>query len=227
MPFVRNGIHAKTACILYGCVLYYIKTERKILMAKYEADMLNAGYCEFLAPVRLSGKRLAARISIVLGAAASVLLMLSFTLTTIPAVSFMLFVFILFFSWFLWQFTSVEYEYTIACGEFELCKIYGARVRKTVLEIKTSDISVIVPASQTDILARDAQSLYFACNKDDPNALCLVYTANGREKNLLVIAAPDKTRSCLKYYRRSAFTQEICGTPRAGENRASDAASRH
>lgn len=174
-------------------------------MSRYEADSLSAGYCEFLTQVRPTGPVLGARAGLLLGTAALVITMLAVTLKTVPAVSFMLLVILLFCAWFLWQFTKIEYEYIIAAGEFELSKIYGARVRKKVLAFKTADISVIAPAARALALAQSAESLRFTCKKDDALALCLVYAGEDRAKHVLVIAAPDKTKACLKYYRRAAF----------------------
>lgn len=173
-------------------------------MSKHESDMLSAGYCEFLTPVKTSGKAKAARLLIVFGCLALALVMLVLTLDTIPTVSFMLFAILVFVSWFVWQFTKIEYEYVIATGELELSKIYGERVRKKVLEIKMSDVSSIAPLSSADEMIKNAENILYACNKNDENALCIAYTKDGK-KSVLVIAAPDKTISCLKYYRRNAF----------------------
>ena len=109
-----------------------------------------------------------------------------------------------FVAWFIFQFTKIEYEYVIATGELTLSKIYGARVRKDILSVKTSDITAIMPESEMKNM-KTADVLY-TCRQDDVNLLALVYTTKESDKNVLVISAPDKTVSCLKYYRRSAFT---------------------
>lgn len=175
-------------------------------MSRYESDSLNSGYCEFLTPVKASGKALVLRVLIVALAVVLSILVLTVTLGTIPVVSFMLIVLIIFFSWFAFQFTKVEYEYIIVTGTLELSKIFGARTRKNLFEIKTSDITTITPLNDIENLAADQNNIIYACNKDDENALCLAYSSETGEKRILVISAPPKTISCLKYYRRNAFT---------------------
>lgn len=171
---------------------------------KHESDSLNTGYCEYLTKVNASPNVIVARTLIVLFAAALVAAMLAVTLKTIPVVSFMLGALIVFMAWFVFQFTKIEYEYEIATGEFTLSKIYGARTRKEVLSFKTSDILTIAPESALDSLKTD--SIINTCRKSDVNRICIVFPETNGKKQALVISAPDKTVSCLKYYKRSAFT---------------------
>lgn len=164
-----------------------------------------ANYCECLSPVKPTGKVLAARIGVVAFTAALLAAMLAVTLKTIPAVSFMLTVILVFCAWFVWQFTKIEYEYTIAAGSFELDKIYGARTRKKVREFKISDIEKLFPVTSLEQTAKSASSVLWTCKKTDAHALGLLYT-DGAEKHILMICAPDKTRACLKYFKGSLFT---------------------
>ena len=175
-------------------------------MNRHESDNLNAGYCEFLTPVKASGKYLLMRILVVAVAILLSVTMFVLTLNTIPVVSFMCLVLIIFFSWFVFQFTKLEYEYVIATGELTLTKILGARTRKDILRLKTSDIFSITPLSDIKSLAIPEEKVFYACNKDDGNAVCLGYNGDHGEKKVLVISAPSKTVSCFKYYRRSAFS---------------------
>lgn len=179
-------------------------------MAKYEADMLQSGYCEYLTPVSPTGKVRAARIGILALAVCLTLAMLVLTLGTIPAVSFMAAVIFVFCAWFAFQFTKIEYEYTIATGSFELSKIYGARVRKKVTEFKTSEIVAIFPLSRLAEYKRQTADVQVICKKDDPYALGLLYT-QGTAKRILILSAPDKTVKCLKHYRQNAFVGERAG----------------
>lgn len=175
------------------------------MAAKHESDTLNAGYCEYLTRVNASSKVILARILIIVFTVALLAAMLVITLKTIPVVSFMLGALIVFMAWFVFQFTKIEYEYTVATGEFTLSKIYGARMRKDVLEFKTADITKIVPESK--LAALNADNVLYTCRKNEMNMICLVYSTKDSEKNVLVISAPDKTISCLKFYRRSAFAE--------------------
>lgn len=174
-------------------------------MAKYEGDSLNAGYCEYLTPVKATGKVIMARILTVFIAVILSAFMLWVTLKTIPVASFLFLVLIIFTAWFAFQFTKIEYEYIIATGTLELSKIYGARVRKNLFEIKTSDIFCITPVEKLEILRVKKENVLYTCKQDAQNVICVVYSQNGSENKAIVISAPDKTVACLKYYRKSAF----------------------
>ena len=175
------------------------------MAAKHESDTLNAGYCEYLTSVNASSKVILARVLIIVLTVVLLAAMLVITLKTIPVVSFMLGALIVFMAWFVFQFTKIEYEYAVATGVFTLSKIYGARTRKDVLEFKTSDITKIVPESK--LASINADNVLYTCKKNEMNMICLVYSTKDSEKNVLIISAPDKTISCLKFYRRSAFAE--------------------
>ena len=172
---------------------------------RHESDVLNTGYCEYLTPVKATGKIILFRILIIITSVALAVLMLAVTLSTIPVVSFMVLVSIVFVTWYVLQFTKIEYEYIIVSGTLELAKIFGQRKRKLLFEIKTSDITAITPISDLKSLLADNEDILYACNKDDPGAICLAYSKDGA-KQVLIISAPTKTISCLKYYRKSAFS---------------------
>ena len=174
-------------------------------MEKHNEDSLYSGYCEYLTSMPVSRSVVVSRILIILSAVALSLFMLAITLKTIPVVSFMLLVIIIFMSWFVFQFTKIEYEYIIATGTLELSKIYGSRIRKTLFEIKTAEITSIVPESALANLGIPRENIMYTCKKNFPENVCLVYVENTNASKVLVINAPTKTIKCLKHYRKSAF----------------------
>ena len=174
-------------------------------MENHNTDSLYSGYCEYLTEVSPSGKVIFLRLFLILFSVVLSLFMLAITLKTIPVVSFMLLVMIVFMTWFVFQFTKIEYEYIIATGMFELSKIYGSRIRKKLFEIKTSQITCIAPPELIDKLNISQKNRLYTCKKDDDYAICVVYTENTDQSKLLVISAPTKTIRCLKHYRKSAF----------------------
>lgn len=172
-------------------------------MSKYEETSLTAGYCEYMTPAETTAKSIAAKIFII---AFSVILsaaMLFVTLKTIPVVSFMLLAAIIFMTWFIFQFTKAEYEYSVAGGIFTLSKIYGERTRKDILEFKMSDITLINPAENAP--AEKLSKAEITCRKNADSRLFIAYS-DGSEERYIVISAPTKTISCLKFYKRSAFS---------------------
>lgn len=170
-------------------------------MSLNEENSLNVGYCEFMTPAEATSKTILAKVAIVAFSAILTLAMLFVTLKTIPVVSFMLLVAIVFMAWFVFQFTKIEYEYTVASATFTLSKIYGARTRKDVLEFKTSDITLITPVEKAPKDKLD--SALVTCCKKASDKYLIVFGEHG--ENAVVISAPQKTISCLKFYRRSAF----------------------
>ena len=155
------------------------------------------GYCEYLTPVKATGKIKAHRALITVLAVALSALALILTFPTVPVVGFLLVLVIAFFARLAWQYTKIEYEYTIATGELELSKIYGARSRRVILSIGMSDVAEIFPLSR---LGNRSENILFACGRDDGDAYCLKY-----DGGILVISAPERTKACLKHYKRSAF----------------------
>lgn len=174
-------------------------------MQNRQNDLLYAGYCEYITDVNPSSKVILARIFLIMFSVFLSVFMLAVTLKTIPVVSFMLLVIIIFMAWFVFQLTKIEYEYIIATGTLELSKIYGTRIRKNLFEIKTSQITCIAPLHLIDKLNIQKENTLWACKKSDSNAVCIVYTENTNKSKMLVISAPQKTITCLKHYRKSVF----------------------
>ena len=171
-------------------------------MAKYEGDMLGAGYTEYITTVKATGKVIAARIGIILGTALMLFVLFYFTFKTVITVAFMASVAIIFIAWFLLQFTKIEYEYVVATGHFELSKIYGARVRRKICGFDTAEITRIAPYRDGSRL----ENVSFACDKNDANAYAVTYHEAKGDKTL-VISMPDKAKKCFMYYKRTAFAE--------------------
>lgn len=172
-------------------------------MANNSMDNMNVGYCEYLTKAPVTKKVVLARCLLFVCAAILITVMLVITLKTIPVVSFMLGVIIVFMTWFIFQFTKIEYEYTIVSGELILSKIYGERMRKDVFSFKTADIISVLPVEKLNEARYDG--IFYTCTPKAPGRICILYSQNGKTM-AIVISAPDKTISCLKYYKRSAFS---------------------
>lgn len=178
-------------------------------MNKYESTGINIGYCEFITGIKTTLKIALYRILIILASLALITAMLVVTLKTIPTVSFMCMALIIFVTWFVLQFTKVEYQYEISTGILTLTRILGSRTKKKVLQLKTADICAITPFSDINSLDIPEKSIFYACDKDNNYAICLAYCTKDGEKKGLVIAAPSNTVSCLKHYKRAVFTDAM------------------
>ncbi|MBQ8207186.1 MAG: hypothetical protein IJZ89_00430 [Clostridia bacterium] len=89
---------------------------------------------------------------------------------------------------FTWRYIKVEYEYSMTSGDVMFSNIYGGRSRKTVIEFRLKDCSLIAPLSTHEHKARDyepeivyravssekAQDVYFALFEKDGKR-CIVY----------------------------------------------------
>ncbi len=175
----------------------------------YETDSSSVGYAEYITSVKPSRKTNVIRALILLVDAVLVAVMLALTLKTMPMVVVMFSLILVFLGWFAWQYTKVEYEYTIATGELELSRILAAKKRKKIMTVALSDIEKIAPLSEcrTDAEALGKANVFYACNQDDAMAYVLFYTEKETaQKKALVISAPEKTIKTLRYFRASAFT---------------------
>ena len=110
--------------------------------------------------------------------------------------------------WFLWQFVSIEFEYSIAMGEMDMDIIYGQRRRRRIACAKIKDMSIIAPyGSEYDsqINAPDITNRVFAASHiDSPDTYFCIYNDEKKGKTLLIFEATQKTLGIMKFYNSKA-----------------------
>ena len=111
--------------------------------------------------------------------------------------------------WYLWRFVSIEYEYVIAQGEFEMEAIYGKRQRKKVMVAKIREMEIIAPAEKRylDQAKRNepAKTINASISIDDPSTYFCIYNDKSTgKKTMLYFSATKKAVAILKYYNPGA-----------------------
>lgn len=112
-------------------------------------------------------------------------------------------------TWYLWQFVSIEFEYTIAMGEFDMDIIYGQRRRRNIVKgVKINSMTLIAPYSQTysaQINSDDIKKRIFAASDiNSPDTYFCIFNQEKVGKTLLIFEATRKTLSIMKFYNSSA-----------------------
>ena len=125
-----------------------------------EEEKLRSNYAEYL--VKCTGKKtLFTKFSIVTGAGAVILLALFFVVPRVPVSLVPILLGVVAFSWYLWKFTHLEYEYIIISATVEFHRIYGESYRKKLVEIKTSDIEKVAPVcAHPEVMDADYAEIY-------------------------------------------------------------------
>ncbi len=110
--------------------------------------------------------------------------------------------------WFLWGFTTVEYEYTIVSGYFQLDVIHSKKNRKRLCEGKISEMHFICPVTEKNAAMRDSAKyarVIKACSSmKAPNLYCLAYKDAKDGETLVYFDAIKKTLDSFAYYNRKA-----------------------
>ena len=170
-----------------------------------EDEKMKSNYAEYIVKKKADGSDILKRIGVIVLAialfGAGVALFLGKIKMPVAIVPLALAVGVL--TWFLWRFTSVEYEYIVIGGTVEFSKIFGERQRKLIEEVKISEFEKVAPyeacKSEADAIA--AKSLYCASLKSD-NLFCII-TAAGGNKRVIFFNATKKSLDAIRYYKAS------------------------
>ncbi len=175
---------------------------------KYDTQSSSMGFAEYLVEKKITGKDILKKLLVILGGAAVVGAELALTLETIPPASFIFSALIIFFTWYFYQFTKVEYEYVVVQGEIELEVIYGKRKRKKLAQVKFSQIEKIAPYSTISKLAENieiSKTIYACSSIKDSDVYGVLYEDDNGKKCIVYINVVKKTIDSFKYYKRAAL----------------------
>ena len=179
-------------------------------MEKSGNDFLT-GYVEHLVPLKEKSILLSKKIKIALLGA--VLCAAVFGLSRLPIPSGIvpvLLVGIAVLLWYLWQFTSVEYEYTIVEGEMEIEVIYGKSRRKHFYTVPRGKFEKIAKVNGKEYTLSDfpniKKEVFCASTRTGENTCYAIVAEEGGNKALLFFEMTPKAEKALRTYHRSAFT---------------------
>jgi len=178
-------------------------------MNRSDSSQYNSNYVEYLVPMKnnpslLMKKAAIILLSLVLSAAGAVVILNSPLLPVM--VIYLVLVGIL--TWYLWQFVSIEFEYSIVMGEMEMDIIYGQRRRKKIASAKIKDMTIIAPydaAYESQMSSPDINKTIFAASDiKSPDTYFCIYNDEKNGKTLLFFEATRKTLDIMKFYNSSS-----------------------
>ncbi len=173
----------------------------------------SSSYSEYLVARKAGGKTVILRALLLIGFFAAVVVsyvsiatsdLLKGLVMALPVLWFLLGVLV----WFLWGFTSVEYEYAIVSGYFQLDAIHSKKSRKRLCEAKISQLHFVCPVTEKNAAMRDDSKysrVIKACSSmKAPNLYCLAYKDAKAGETLVYFDAIKKTLDSFVYYNRNA-----------------------
>ena len=178
-------------------------------MNRSDSSQYNSNYVEYLVPMKNNKSLLLKKAGIILLAIALSVAGASFILST-PFVPIMVIYLVLvgILTWYLWQFVSIEFEYSIVMGEMEMDIIYGQRHRKKLACAKIKDMTIIAPYAkeyEQQMSASDINKTIFAAGDiKSPDTYFCIYNDEKNGKTLLFFEATRKTLDIMKFYNSSA-----------------------
>lgn len=95
---------------------------------------------------------------------------------------------------------SIEYEYIITNGCFDVDKIIAKSSRKRMMSFEISAVEALEKFNKNAMPNRDFKEKLFACNLDDPNAYYMIISEEGKGTKLLVFAPNERIQGAVKKY---------------------------
>ena len=112
-----------------------------------------------------------------------------------------------------WKYLTVEYEYAIWYGSFELAKIYSKKKRKNIVSAELCDLLLVAPAteeyrSRAEHMEIDKKHLALSSAKAE-NMWLLVTGGKDMPRNLVFFEADDRMLTILRQANPSVFVKKI------------------
>lgn len=95
---------------------------------------------------------------------------------------------------------SIEYEYIITNGCFDVDKIIAKSSRKRMMTFEISTVEAVEKYNPNAMPQREFKEKLFACNADDPNAYYMIINEEGKGANFLVFAPNERIQGAVKKY---------------------------
>lgn len=178
-------------------------------MINKESAQYSSNFVEYIVPMKNNASLLLKKAAIILLAVVLSVGGAIFILTT-PLVPIMVVYLVLVgvLTWYLWQFVSIEFEYSIVMGELEMDVIYGQRRRRHIAAAKIKDMTLIAPYGEEydrEINADDVKKRIFAASSlESPDTYFCVYNDEKNGKTVLIFEATKKTLNVMKFYNSKA-----------------------
>lgn len=174
-------------------------------------DSGSANHAEHSVLVKPNKKTRLMKLALVLGAVALfvgvfvVLSIIGLGGLLLPS-SVMIIVVEVFFVWYFWKYTNIEYDYLIATGDLSVTAVYGGRTRKEIFSVKISTASVIDSYSGSPSKEEaEADVVYRCVSSFESNDILYIVFKNQEGKNCVAyFEASKKMIKLLRFYNGSA-----------------------
>lgn len=95
---------------------------------------------------------------------------------------------------------SIEYEYIITNGCFDVDKIIAKSSRKRMMTFEISTVEAVEKYNPNAMPQREFKEKLFACNADDPDAYYMIISEEGKGTKFLVFAPNERIQGAVKKY---------------------------
>ncbi len=166
-------------------------------------------YCEYSVERKNDSGLIFKKILIILASLAICVTVCFFIWNIMPQVLFIFVVCIGFCAMFAWRYVSIEYEYIILSGEFDMDAIYGGKSRKRIYSFKINEAHVIAPFNMDIVKSFENRTVYYTVSskKSDTAYYALFKDAKGKSC-AAVFDVTQKTLDILKYYNRNTVVND-------------------
>ena len=141
------------------------------------------------------------RLFIILGALVLAGISCAFV-SKIPALGAVIIVLIAFFVKFFWDYTKIEYEYTIIQGELTMDAIIGAKKRKKIVSFIIRDAEKIAPYKND--APKDIPLINACASPQNSDTYIAIFKDEKGCRQALLFSAIDKTLEVMSYYNKNA-----------------------
>lgn len=178
-------------------------------MVNKESAQYSSNFVEYLVPMKNNASLLLKKAAIILLAVVLSVGGAVFILNS-PLVPIMVVYLVLVgvLTWYLWQFVSIEFEYSIVMGEIDFDIIYGQRRRRHIASAKIREMTLIAPYGEEyarEINADDVKKRIFAASDiNSPDTYFCIYNDEKNGKTVLIFEATRKTLDVMKFYNAKA-----------------------
>lgn len=120
----------------------------------------------------------------------------------VPAFGAIIILLIAFFVKFFWDYTKIEYEYTIVQGEFTMDAIIGAKKRKTLVSFMIRDAEKIAPYKND--APRDIPLISACASPESSDTYIAIFKDEKGTRQAILFSAIDKALDIMSYYNKIA-----------------------
>jgi len=105
---------------------------------------------------------------------------------------------------------SIEYEYIITNGSFDVDKITAQSSRKRMMSFEIANVQAVEKFNPNAMPSGNFEKTLIACDTTDPNAYYIIVSEEGKGTRLLVFAPDERIKGAIKkflprYMSTSAF----------------------